>query len=124
MKNVSSKQFLDLKIYPNKSLTLLTLMILFFIFFFITSIISIYFIFIGAWPVSFFLILDFILLFYAFKSYRKATRIYDRIILKAVPDFIDVHYANYHWFTFNVADIFITIGIICFILKEIFVKSN
>ena len=37
---------------------------------------------------------------------------YDRIILKAVPDFIDVHYANYHWFTFNVADIFITIGII------------
>ena len=82
MKNVSPKQFLDLKIYPNKSLTLLTLMILFFIFFFITSIISIYFIFIGAWPVSFFLILDFILLFYAFKSYRKATRIYDRIILK------------------------------------------
>ena len=49
---------------------------------------------------------------------------YDRIILNAVPDFIDLHYANFHWFTFNVADIFITIGIICFILKELFVKSN
>ena len=38
-----------------------------------------------------------------------------------MPDFIDLHYANFR-FTFNVADIFITIGIICFILKEIFVK--
>ena len=49
---------------------------------------------------------------------------YDRITFKAVPDFIDLHYGNFHWFTFNVADIFITIGIICFILKEFFVKSN
>ena len=49
---------------------------------------------------------------------------YDRITFKAVPDFIDLHYGNFHWFTFNVADIFITIGIICFILNEIFVKSN
>ena len=82
MKNKSSKRFLDLKIYPNKSLTLFTLMVLFLIFFLTTSFVSIYFILIGAWPVSFFLVLDFILLFYAFKSYRKATRIYDRIILK------------------------------------------
>ena len=81
MKNKSSKRFLDLKIYPNKSLTLFTLMVLFLIFFLTTSFVSIYFILIGAWPVSFFLVLDFILLFYAFKSYRKATRIYDRIIL-------------------------------------------
>ena len=82
MKTKSSKRFLDLKIYPNKSLTLFTLMVLFLIFFLTTSFVSIYFILIGAWPVSFFLVLDFILLFYAFKSYRKATRIYDRIILK------------------------------------------
>ena len=49
---------------------------------------------------------------------------YDRIFFNAVPDFIDIHYGNYHWFTFNIADIFITIGIICFIMKEIFIKSN
>ena len=34
----------------------------------------------------------------------------DRIMYKAVPDFIDLHYFNFHWFTFNVADIFITLG--------------
>ena len=49
---------------------------------------------------------------------------YDRITFKAVPDFIDFHYGNFHWFTFNAADIFITIGIICFIMKEIFIKDN
>ena len=49
---------------------------------------------------------------------------YDRIIFKAVPDFIDLHYGNFHWFIFNAADIFITIGIICFIMKEILIKSN
>ena len=49
---------------------------------------------------------------------------YDRVSFKAVPDFIDLHYGNFHWFTFNVADIFITVGILCFILKEFFVKSN
>tara|TARA_B100001989_G_scaffold108396_1_gene76038 strand:+ start:1037 stop:1540 length:504 start_codon:yes stop_codon:yes gene_type:complete len=41
---------------------------------------------------------------------------YDRIIYKSVPDFIDIHYNNFHWFTFNVADIFISIGIILFLL--------
>tara|TARA_Y100000591_G_scaffold322524_1_gene339038 strand:- start:9702 stop:10199 length:498 start_codon:yes stop_codon:yes gene_type:complete len=49
---------------------------------------------------------------------------YDRVTFKAVPDFIDLHYGNFHWFTFNVADIFITIGIIGLILREFFVKSN
>ena len=49
---------------------------------------------------------------------------YDRITFKAVPDFIDFHYGNFHWFTFNAADIFIAIGIICFIMKEIFIKNN
>ena len=36
---------------------------------------------------------------------------YDRLVFKAVPDFIDLHYNNLHWFVFNVADIFITLGI-------------
>ncbi len=49
--------------------------------------------------------------------------LYDRISIKAVPDFIDVHYNNFHWFTFNVADIFISIGIITFILRSFFVKN-
>ena len=48
---------------------------------------------------------------------------YDRLIYKAVPDFIDLHYANFHWFTFNVADIFISLGIIFFIMKGYFVKN-
>ena len=49
---------------------------------------------------------------------------YDRIFFNAVPDFIDIHYGNYHWFTFNIADIFITIGLICFITKGFFVKDK
>ena len=49
--------------------------------------------------------------------------IYDRLTYKAVPDFIDLHYNNFHWFTFNVADIFITIGIIGMITKEFFKKN-
>ena len=44
--------------------------------------------------------------------------VYDRIIFNAVPDFIDFHIGNFHWFIFNVADIFITIGIILLILAE------
>jgi signal peptidase II len=49
--------------------------------------------------------------------------IYDRLTYKAVPDFIDIHYNNFHWFTFNVADIFITIGIIGMLAKEFFKKN-
>ena len=45
---------------------------------------------------------------------------YDRIIYRAVPDFIDLHYLDFHWFVFNVADIFITIGIFCLIIVELF----
>ena len=48
---------------------------------------------------------------------------YDRLVYKAVPDFIDLHYNNFHWFTFNVADIFINIGIMAFIIKGFFVKN-
>ena len=49
---------------------------------------------------------------------------YDRLYFKAVPDFIDLHYGNFHWFTFNVADIFITIGIIAYVLKGFFLKHT
>ena len=42
---------------------------------------------------------------------------YDRLVFNAVPDFIDLHYGNFHWFTFNIADIFITIGVIIYLLK-------
>ena len=45
--------------------------------------------------------------------------LFDRVYYRAVPDFIDLNYEGYHWFIFNVADIFISIGIICLILSEI-----
>jgi len=48
---------------------------------------------------------------------------YDRLVFSAVPDFIDLHYYNFHWFTFNVADIFITLGIMSFLMKGFFVKN-
>tara|TARA_B110000003_G_C16238491_1_gene374091 strand:- start:305 stop:532 length:228 start_codon:yes stop_codon:yes gene_type:complete len=49
---------------------------------------------------------------------------YDRLIYLAVPDFIDFHFNDFHWFTFNIADIFITIGIILIIIKDIIFKKN
>ena len=45
--------------------------------------------------------------------------LYDRIFFKAVPDFIDLHVGDFHWFIFNIADIFITFGVIMLILWEI-----
>jgi signal peptidase II len=45
---------------------------------------------------------------------------YDRLVYSAVPDFIDLHFYGFHWFVFNVADIFITIGVFCLILVELF----
>ena len=45
--------------------------------------------------------------------------IYDRLIYHAVPDFIDLHFNQYHWFTFNLADIFITVGIIVILMRDI-----
>ena len=44
--------------------------------------------------------------------------LFDRYYYSAVPDFIDLNFKGYHWFIFNVADIFITLGIICLILAE------
>ena len=49
---------------------------------------------------------------------------YDRLIYNAVPDFIDLHYNSFHWFTFNVADIFITLGILAMIIKSFFLKKK
>ena len=45
--------------------------------------------------------------------------LFDRIFYKAVPDFIDFHIGEFHWFIFNVADIFISVGIIFMILFEL-----
>ena len=50
--------------------------------------------------------------------------LFDRIYYSAVPDFIDLHINNFHWFIFNFADIFITIGVICLILDEIIINSK
>ena len=50
--------------------------------------------------------------------------LYDRVYYSAVPDFIDLNYNGYHWFVFNVADIFISIGIFTLIFHEVFRKKN
>ena len=51
--------------------------------------------------------------------------LFDRLYYNAVPDFIDLNYQGYHWFIFNVADVFITVGIICLIFAELLnYKSN
>ena len=50
--------------------------------------------------------------------------LFDRIYYYGVPDFIDLHLGNYHWFIFNVADIFITIGIIGLLLAELLKKDK
>jgi len=49
---------------------------------------------------------------------------YDRIAYGAVPDFIDFHVNGFHWFIFNIADIFISIGVFALIVLEIFDKKN
>ena len=50
--------------------------------------------------------------------------LFDRLIYNAVPDFIDFHVGNFHWFIFNVSDIFITIGVILMIVIEIIIKPK
>ena len=80
-------------------------------------------------------IVSFLVLWFAFKSkgYEKMSflmilggalgNIFDRIYYSSVIDFIDISYNNYHWFIFNVADIFITIGVIMLISLE-FLKTK
>jgi signal peptidase II len=50
--------------------------------------------------------------------------LHDRIFFNAVPDFIDFHIGNFHWFIFNVSDIFITLGVISMIILELFDNKN
>jgi len=49
---------------------------------------------------------------------------FDRVIYYAVPDFIDFHIHDFHWFTFNIADIFITIGVILLITKDLILNKK
>ncbi len=84
------------------------------------------------------ILVNFLILFMIIKSndYRKyflivilggsLGNVFDRVYYSAVPDFIDFHIGNFHWFIFNVADIFISLGVICLIFVEIFFnnKSN
>ena len=57
--------------------------------------------------------------FYSFVFGGAIGNLFDRLYYAAVPDFIDMHINNYHWFIFNVADIFITTGVLCLILAEL-----
>jgi signal peptidase II len=50
--------------------------------------------------------------------------LFDRVYFKAVPDFIDIHHGDFHWFVFNVADIFITVGVLCLILSELLINKE
>ena len=82
------------------------------------------------------LVINFVLIVFLFKSkgiyeYLIAIilggslgNLFDRLYYFAVPDFIDFHIGNFHWFTFNVADIFITLGIIGLILTELIKKEK
>ena len=80
---------------------------------------------------AFILIINLALIFFLTKSKGSTTylltliiggslgNLFDRMYYYAVPDFIDIHVGNFHWFIFNVADIFITIGIIGIIILEL-----
>ena len=50
--------------------------------------------------------------------------LYDRLNYYAVPDFIDFHIENFHWFTFNLADIFISVGVVMMLFKEVIFKKS
>ena len=50
--------------------------------------------------------------------------LFDRVYYKAVPDFINLHYGDFHWFVFNVADLFITLGVTCLIIVEFFYNNK
>jgi|TARA_B110001452_G_C15073348_1_gene374635 signal peptidase II len=62
--------------------------------------------------------------FYSFLLGGAIGNFYDRMHYFSVPDFIDFHINNYHWFTFNIADIFISIGIMLLIFNEIILRKN
>ena len=62
---------------------------------------------------------DFRVYFYSLILGGALGNLFDRLYYSAVPDFIDLHVQNFHWFIFNVADIFISFGVICLILVEL-----
>ena len=69
---------------------------------------------------------DYRVYFFIFIFGGSLGNLFDRIYYSAVPDFIDFHLNDFHWFIFNVADIFISLGVLCLIFVEIFFnkKSN
>ena len=67
---------------------------------------------------------DYKLLFFLMILGGSFGNLFDRIYYQAVPDFIDMHYGDFHWFVFNVADIFITLGILCLIIVEIILNNK
>ena len=85
---------------------------------------------------TFIAIINILLIYLLFKTRRLYTyllalvvggslgNLFDRIYYYAVPDFIDFHIGNFHWFIFNVADIFITVGISGLIMVEILKKDK
>ena len=82
------------------------------------------------------ILINFVLLYFAYTETKIKSfflmiilggslgNLFDRIYYRAVPDFIDLNYAGYHWFIFNVADIFITIGVIFMIIFEFTYKNK
>ena len=50
--------------------------------------------------------------------------LFDRVYFRSVPDFIDIHHGDFHWFVFNVADIFITLGVLSLIMSELFFNKG
>ncbi len=67
---------------------------------------------------------DYKVYFFIFILSGSIGNLFDRIYYSAVPDFIDFHFKDFHWFIFNVADIFITVGVICLIFVEIFFNKK
>ena len=67
---------------------------------------------------------DYRVYFFIFIFSGALGNLFDRIYYSAVPDFIDFHLSDFHWFIFNVADIFISLGVLCLIFVEIFFNKK
>ena len=67
---------------------------------------------------------DYRVYFFIFIFSGSLGNLFDRIYYSAVPDFIDFHLSDFHWFIFNVADIFISLGVLCLIFVEIFFNKK
>ena len=67
---------------------------------------------------------DYKVYFFIFIFSGSLGNLFDRIYYSAVPDFIDFHINDFHWFIFNVADIFISLGVICLIFVELFFNKK